>query len=88
MTAEVECYAGSTYPEKPRAFSWEGQRYEVQTILDQYREPDGIGFRVRCLPGGMLFNLFYSFSEDRWRIQSEGPVIDDNAQTNIKFQGD
>jgi len=72
MSAEVECYAGSVYPEKPRAFSWEGQRYEVQTILDQRREPDCLVFLVRCTPDESLFKLCYSFSEDHWRIQSQG----------------
>jgi len=79
MNPEVECYAGSVYPEKPRAFIWEGKRYEVQYILDQRREPDGIGFLICSSPGRKLFDLFYSISEDQWQIQPKGSTIREAA---------
>lgn len=89
MTYEVECYAGSTYPEKPRAFYWEGRRYEVQAILDQRREPDGVGFLVRCSPEGNLFDLFYIISKDQWKIQSKGSTVNETAvQPKPNSQGD
>jgi hypothetical protein len=71
MTPDVECYAGSAYPERPKAFQWEGQRYEVLEILNQRREPDGIGFLVRCKPDERRFDLFYSSVEDQWRISAK-----------------
>lgn len=71
----VECYAGSTYPEQPRAFHWEGQRFLVGEILQRRREPHGIGFLVRCTPDGELFELFYQTEEDQWQIRPKGTAI-------------
>lgn len=72
MTGQVECYAGSSYPEKPRSLFWEGQRYSVDAITDQWREPDGIGFRVLCQPGQVVFDLFYHTDTDTWEIKANG----------------
>jgi hypothetical protein len=73
MTGQVECYAGSRYPEKPRVVIWEGHRYTVEAIYDQRREPDGIGFRVLCQPDRVVFDLFYYMDTDTWEIQLIGP---------------
>ena len=69
MTETVRCYAGSSYPEKPRSLTWGNRDYEVQAILSQRREPDGVGFRVRCSPGEALFDLFYITETGTWRIR-------------------
>lgn len=73
MTNRVECYAGGSYPEKPRAVIWERQRYTVEAIHDQRLEPDGIGFRVLCQPDETIFDLFYSIILDTWEIRLIGP---------------
>jgi len=65
----VECYAGGSYPEDPRAVTWEGQRYVVQAILKRRRTPEGIGFLVQCSPEERTFDLFYLTRETRWQIQ-------------------
>jgi len=75
MTSKVECYAGSSYPEKPRAFDWDGQHYIVKEILNQYRAPSGIGFLVRCRPGESIFTLFYKIPEEVWQIRPESSVM-------------
>jgi hypothetical protein len=88
MTHVVEAYAGSTYPEQPRAFQWENQRYEVQAILDRRREPAGVGFLVRCDPGNALFDLFYNSIQDKWHIQPKGLIeTHERAETDQKSQG-
>ena len=74
MKPKVECYAGSTYPEKPRALEWKGQRYLVEAILERRREPHGVGFLVRCKPelstsSAAIFDLFYLIKEEQWQIQ-------------------
>ena len=74
MTGQVECYAGSSYPEKPRFVVWEGQRFTVKAILNQHREPDGIGFRVLCQPDQVVFDLFYHMDTDTWEIRLIGPA--------------
>ena len=78
----MECYAGSTYPEKPRALEWEGQRYLVESILERRREPHGVGFLVRCTPkpdttSGAIFDLFYNLEEEQWQIERKRSLIDD-----------
>jgi hypothetical protein len=74
MSVEVECYAGSSHPETPRALVWEGKRYTVQAVLERRREPHGIGFLIHCSPGDQLFDLFYQIKEDQWQIQPKGPA--------------
>jgi len=86
MNPKVECYAGSTYPEKPRALEWEGQRYLVEAILERRREPHGVGFLVRCTPerctsSGVIFDLFYQIEEGQWQIQLKGSSIDNETPT-------
>ena len=75
MSLKVDCYAGSMYPEKPKSFSLEGQHFEVQSILDQRREPDGISFLVSCSPGDAIFDLHYTFSNDQWQIHPKELTI-------------
>ncbi len=72
MNARVESYAGSTNPEHPRAIDWEGTHYTVIDILHRRREPHGIDFLVRCMPGDVIFDLFYLFEEERWQILPKG----------------
>ena len=75
MTATVECYAGSTYPERPRAFRWHGQRFEVGEIIDQYNEPNGVSFLVRSKKDEKLFKLFYNSTTLDWRIEPKKMTI-------------
>ena len=63
----VECYSGFSYPDRPAAVWWQGQRYEVQTIAARWRTPDGYGFRV-ITPNGQVFELFYNEREDAWSV--------------------
>ena len=74
MRTKVECYAGGTYPEKPRTFVWQEQRYTVQEILQRRREPGGVGFLVIAVPGSELFDLFYFEQDHNWRILPKGPI--------------
>ena len=68
MDAAVESYAGYTNPERPRAFKWQGERFEVAEILSRGRLPGGQWFRVRT-SGGEIFDLTYSTAADAWHIQ-------------------
>lgn len=64
----VECHSGHTYAERPTAVWWEGERLEVEAIEQEWRTPDGKGFRVR-LANGMEFELLYAESDDEWNIK-------------------
>ncbi len=63
----VECHSGFEYAERPTALRWEGQRLEVEAILDQWRISGGKCFRVR-VTDGRVFELFYGELYDEWRI--------------------
>ncbi|MBU0492491.1 MAG: hypothetical protein KKA73_20090 [Chloroflexi bacterium] len=62
---QVECYSGHTYAQEPRAFAWQGQRHEVETIERAWREPRGPVFYVRTADGHR-FTLAYDEAGDRW----------------------
>ncbi len=68
MTATVECYAGTRYPERPRAFVHDGERLAVTAIERQERTPDGLRFRVRGSDGGRYL-LAYDERRDAWDVQ-------------------
>ncbi|MBU0705216.1 MAG: hypothetical protein KKC18_15305 [Chloroflexi bacterium] len=68
MMATVECYAGYRYPERPRAFLWNGERMEVEEVEQQWRAPSGPAFRVRTT-AGRCFNLVYDEAADEWSVQ-------------------
>ncbi len=42
----VEAYAGYRYGERPRAFTWRGQRHIVLAVQRRWRSPRGLGFIV------------------------------------------
>lgn len=42
----VEAYSGYRYGERPRAFTWQGRRYEVLAVERRWRTPRGSGFLV------------------------------------------
>ena len=64
----VECYAGTRYPERPRAFLWEGERVMVEAVEHQWRTPAGPAFRVRAA-NGRRFTLAYDEAADAWDVQ-------------------
>jgi len=63
----VECYSGASYPERPVALRWQGERLEVQEILLEWRSPTGKGWRVKA-GGEQLFELFYDEEKDEWQV--------------------
>ena len=71
----VECYSGHTYAQEPRAFEWEGRRYEVERVIKRWRTPAGPCFRVEVSgisdPNSPISNpvdLTYLESTDRWTM--------------------
>ena len=66
--AFVECYAGYRYPERPRAFIWEGERVEVEAVERQWYAPAGPAFCVRAADG-RRFTLAYDEGADAWSVQ-------------------
>ena len=64
----VECYAGSRYPERPRAFTWAGQRLEVAAVVHQWRTPAGPVFDVSTADG-RRFILSYEEAAVAWQVR-------------------
>ncbi len=71
----VECYSGHTYAQEPRAFEWEGLRYNVERVVKRWRTPAGPCFRVEV--AGIsniksqisnLVDLTYLESTDQWTM--------------------
>ena len=64
----VECRSSSTYPERPLALTWEGERLEILAILSRRRTPEGYWFRVRTRDL-QTFDLTFLEAGDRWKIR-------------------
>lgn len=45
----VETYSGYRFGERPRAFSWQGRRYDVLEVERRWRTPQGAGFVVMAV---------------------------------------
>lgn len=68
--ANVRCYAGASYPERPVAFEWEGQWLEVAELLRQARTPGGLVFDVLARDG-RSYRLEWDAETDEWDIMPE-----------------
>ena len=68
MTETVECYSGADFGERPRAFDWNGERHQVQTVLARWQTPTGPRFRVRT-EGNLTIELSYVCADECWRIR-------------------
>ena len=56
-------YSGHTYAQRPVAFSWEGQNYQVETVMAESMTPEGKIFLVRTT-SGEAFELVYQEDEN------------------------
>lgn len=66
---KVICYSGYTYAQRPRAFTWQGEEYEVSAIIKEEQTPEGKRFMVKTA-GEKLFNLDYTIDLDHWQVSS------------------
>lgn len=55
---QIEFFSGHTYAQRPVAFTWEGRKYQVETILSEWKTPDGKIFLV-CTTSDEEFELVY-----------------------------
>jgi len=53
MKLSVECYAGRKADERPIRFQLEGRHYRVETVLDQWYDPQSIFYKVRADDGNL-----------------------------------
>ncbi|MFQ5859533.1 MAG: hypothetical protein ACE5LU_28375 [Anaerolineae bacterium] len=79
----VEAYSGYRYGERPRAFTWQGRRYEVLSVERRWWTPRGVGFVVTTAGGSGSpepalggesrpvegWELMYDEVRDTWHIR-------------------
>lgn len=71
----VECYSGFKANERPVAFTYQGERLEIQEIVDRWHEggldssrPVIDYFKVRAADGNVYF-LRYQSDSDAWSLR-------------------
>ncbi len=64
----VRCLASSRACERPLSFLLEEGEVKVRTILESWREPDHICFKVET-EGGLVYVLRYLEYEDSWQVR-------------------
>jgi hypothetical protein len=53
MKLNVECYSGRKADERPVRFWLEGRQYVVETVVDQWYDPESIFYKVRAEDGNL-----------------------------------
>ncbi|HYT23650.1 MAG TPA: hypothetical protein VEW05_25855 [Candidatus Polarisedimenticolia bacterium] len=53
MKLSVECYSGRKADERPVRFWLDGKQYQVEAVLDQWYDPQGIFYKVRANDGNI-----------------------------------
>jgi hypothetical protein len=74
-STHVECYSGSRYAERPVSFRFLGQEHSVEDVIETWRSPSGLHFRVRT-EEEECFELTYDQRADVWsilRLEEEKP---------------
>ncbi|MGD2103747.1 MAG: hypothetical protein PVJ55_01345 [Anaerolineae bacterium] len=66
--AEVQCYAGGSYPERPRSFLYRGEWLDVADVELREKLPGELRFRVRTADG-RSFQLAYDERHDVWDVR-------------------
>jgi hypothetical protein len=67
MRIEVECYAGTRYPERPLAFMVRGQRFKVTRVLDRWYGEEAQYFKVMA-EDRLIYLLRYTPGQDTWTL--------------------
>ena len=65
--AEVRCYSGQTYAERPESFRWQGEDYRIARIEKSWKEPGVKCFRVST-GGNKRFRLCYNEANGQWSV--------------------
>jgi hypothetical protein len=53
MKLNVECYSGRKADERPVRFWLDGRQYVVETVVDQWYDPESIFYKVRIEDGNL-----------------------------------
>ncbi len=75
-SVSVECYAGGTYPTRPRAFTFRGARRLVERVERTWRTPGALYFRVVTNQYERLTLAYYE-DEYAWVVLSTDVAQED-----------
>ena len=53
MKLNVECYSGRKADERPVRFLLGGRQYQVETVLDQWYDPQRVFYKIRADDGNL-----------------------------------
>lgn len=67
LPCQVETYSGARLHEHPRRFTFQGEWLEVVRILDRWRDPESIGFRV-VASDSRPYCLKYQLHQEVWQV--------------------
>jgi hypothetical protein len=67
-STEVRCLAGYRANERPISFLEEERRIGIRTILDSWREPDYVCFKVET-EDSRVYDLRYHEHDDYWQVR-------------------
>ena len=71
MKLNVECYSGRKADERPIRFWLEGRQYLVETVLDQWYDPESIFYKVRGDDGNVyILRRQTSTPDETWDLVS------------------
>lgn len=65
----MHCAGGVDYPQQPRVFEWLGTHYSVAQVLQEWRLPDSVGYRVSTANGAQ-YELVYRPAREVWEVHA------------------
>lgn len=65
----MHCAGGEGYPQQPRVFELLGVRYSVAQVLQEWRLPDSVGYRVSTAEGAQ-YELVYRPAREVWEVHA------------------
>jgi len=68
----VRCLAGFRADERPLSFLVDDREIKVRTILDSWREPDYLIFRVEA-EDGRVYEIRHHEYDDSWQVRGLAP---------------
>ncbi len=82
MRVDVQCYSGSSANERPVSFIAGGHEYFVEEVLDQWKGPEAVYFRLMADDGGVYILKLRSIGEqDEWSLEASRRPYGAAAQT-------
>jgi hypothetical protein len=71
MKLSVECYSGRKVDERPVRFWLGARQYQVETVLDQWYDPESVFYKVRADDGNLNILRQPTSAPDRaWHLIS------------------